>query len=82
MAAFENVLQMPKVKVRVNSRGRDVGVPKQFLDVSQVAAIFEQVSCEAVSKEMGINAFIEAGQSCELCHEALGIKEFFESKRR
>ena len=47
---------MPEIEVRVDLRGRDVGVAQQFLHAAQVAGGFEHVAREAVAQQVRMHA--------------------------
>ena len=56
-----NGLQVSAGKVQVDHRVFQLYVAEQQLNGAQVGACFQQVSCIGVSKQVGVNAFFDAG---------------------
>ena len=47
--------------MRVNLRGRNVGVAEHFLDDAQIGAVAEQMRGKAVPEQMRINVRFQSG---------------------
>jgi hypothetical protein len=57
MDRFEPLL----IDMRVNLRGRDIGVAEHFLDDAKIGAVAEQVRGETVPQQMWIDICLQAG---------------------
>jgi hypothetical protein len=55
--------------VCVDGRRRNISMPEQFLDHPKVTIVLKQMSCEAMPKQVRVNALTEAGQRRELDHK-------------
>jgi hypothetical protein len=62
-------LQPLLIDVRINLRGRDVGVPKHLLNDAQIGAIAQQVRREAVPEQMRVNVLFQAGVARFFFHD-------------
>ena len=51
----------------IQLRGRDITVPHQLLEGTQIGAVFQQVNCKAVAQRVGGDFFFNA---------CLGLIEF------
>lgn len=55
-----NVFEAGGVHVGIDLRGADIGVTEEFLDDAEIGAAREQVGCEGVTEDVGVNV-CEAG---------------------
>ena len=58
-------LQTRLIDMRVDLGRRDAGVPQHLLDLSQVSAAGQQMSCEAVSQRVGTDRLTNV-RSCRV----------------
>ena len=54
--------QVREIKVRVDLRRTDVGMPQEFLDAAQVAARLEQVRREGMAQQVRMHRHVEAAR--------------------
>ena len=64
-----DLFQFPNIQMAVNSRCCNICVSEQLLDISKVAVILKQVSCEAMPEQVRVNSFVESGQAAKLFNQ-------------
>jgi hypothetical protein len=55
MCSVVDLGEVLKIKVRVDLRGRNIGMTEQFLDATQILTRFEQMGCEGMAKHMRVH---------------------------
>lgn len=54
------------VEVRVDLRGRQIGMTKHFLDGTKIRAALEKMRREGMPQQMGMQFLFDAGPNAEL----------------
>ena len=60
MKLLVNQLQPSLVYMRINLRGRNIRVPQEFLNDSQIGSVRQQVCCERVPQKVRIDVGIKS----------------------
>ena len=57
------------IDMRIDLRGRNIGVAQHLLDNAQIGAVAEQMRRETVPEKMRVNVFLQPGPPCVFFHD-------------